>query len=202
MNFLKKLFISKSEPQKDLEFIVITLNDKIQPIDRGEYYEDSLDDYLQQNNIGEVTGGGTMQAQTGEIEFVEIEIQLNEGVISKDAAQKIIEFLKPKNIPKNSKLTIEKTEEAIYFGDNEGLGIYLDGQNLDNEVYQNCDSNFVVSEIKRLIGDKTEIIRYWEFPDKTGLYFYGNSFEEMKKQIEGFVNEYPLCKNAEIKQIA
>ena len=204
MNFLKKLFGLKSETEKidNLEFIVITLNDKIQPINRGEYYEDSLDEYLQQNQIGEVTGGGTMQDVTGEIEFVDIEIRLNEGVNSKDAAEKIIEFLKSKKIPKGSKLTIEKTEEVIHFGDKEGFGIYLDGQNLEDEVYKTCDSNFVVAELKRLIGDGDETVRFWEFPEKTGLYFYGNSFDEMKRQIEEFVNEYPLCKNAEIKQIA
>ena len=204
MNFFKKLFGSKSEPQENenIEFIVITLNDKIQPINRGEYYEDSLDEYLQQNRIGEITGGGTMQAQSGEIEFVDIEVRLNEEVNSKVAAEKIIEFLKSKKVPKGSKLTIEKTEEVINFGDKEGFGIYLDGQNLEDEVYRTCDSNFVVSELKRLIGDEDETVRFWEFPEKTGLYFYGNSFNEMKRQIEEFVNEYPLCKNAEIKQIA
>ena len=204
MNFFKKLFGLNSETEKieNLEFIVITLNDKIQPIDRGEYYGEPLDEFLQQIQIGEVTGGGTMQAETGEIEFVDIEIRLNEGVNSKDAAEKIIEFLKSKKIPKGSKLTIEKTEEVIPFGDKEGFGIYLDGQNLEDEVYKTCDSNFVVSELKRLIGDEDETVRFWEFPEKTGLYFYGNSFDLMKRQIEEFVNEYPLCKNAEIKQIA
>lgn len=202
MNLLKKIFGSKTGSKNDFEFIAITLNDKIQPIDRGEYYEDPLDEYLQKNNIGEVTGGGTLQAESGEIEFVEIEVQLNENVDPRDAAQKVIQFLKCKNAPKNSKLTIEKTKEVMHFGDSEGFGIYLDGQNLDNEVYQNSDVNFVVSEIKKLIGDDSEVVRYWEFPDKTGLYFYGKSFEDMKKKTESFVSEYPLCKNAEIKRIA
>jgi|SRR5690554_240833 len=204
MSFLKKIFGSKSEPknEKKPEFIVVTLNDKIQPIDRGDYYEDPLDEYIQQNQIGEVTGGGTMQAENGEIEFVDIEIQLNEGVEPKDAASKIIEFVNNKNAPKNSKLRIENTKEEILFGEKEGLAIYLDGQNLEPEVYENSDINFVVSKVKKLIGDETEIVRFWEFPDKTALYFYGNSFVEMKEQIKNFISEYPLCKNAEIIQIA
>lgn len=204
MNFFKKIFGSKSEPQnvENSEFIIVTLNDKIQPIDRGDYYEDPLEEYLQKNEIGEITGGGTMQAENGEIEFVDIEIELKNGVNAKEAAKKIIGFLKSKSVPKNSKLKIEKTEAIINFGDKEGFAIYLDGRNLADDVYQNCDSNFVVSEIKKLIGDNSEIVRFWELPEKTALYFYGNSFEEMTKQINAFVNEYPLCRNAEIKQIA
>jgi len=204
MSFLKKIFGSKSESknEKNPEFIVVTLNDKIQPIDRGYYYAHPLDEYIQHNQIGEVTGGGTMQAENGEIKFVDIEIQLNEGVNPKDVAYKIIEFINSKNAPKNSKLRIENTKEEILFGEKEGLAIYLDGQNLELEVYANSDVNFVVSEIKKLIGDESEIVRFWEFPDKTALYFYGNSFIEMKEKIKNFINEYPLCKNAEIKQIA
>lgn len=204
MSFLKKIFGSKSESKnkRESEFITVTLNDKIQPIDRGDYYEDPLDEYLQQNQIGVVTGGGTMQAENGEIKFVDIEIQLNKGVDSKNAASKIIEFIKNKNAPKNSKLRIENTNEEILFGEKEGLAIYLDGQNLEPEIYENSDVNFVVSEVKKLIGDESEIVRFWEFPNKTALYFYGNSFTEMRNQINIFVNEYPLCKNAEIKQIA
>lgn len=204
MSFLKKIFGSNSEPKNEInsDFIVITLNDKIQPIDRGDHYEDPLDEYIQQNHIGEVTAGGTLQAENGEIEFVNIEIQLNEGVEPRYAASKIIEFINSINAPKNSKLRIENTKEVILFGEKEGLAIYLDGQNLEPEVYENSDVNFVVSEVKKLIGDKSEIVRFWEFSDKTALYFYGNSFTEMIEQIKDFMSEYPLCKNAEIKQIA
>lgn len=204
MNFLKKLFGLKSESQKEENpvLIIVTLNDKIQPIDRGEYYEDPLDEYLKQNRVGEVTGGGTMQAEDGEIEFVNIEIQLNRGADPKNTALQIIDFLKVKNAPKESKLRIENTNEEIGFGGKEGLAIYLDGQNLDPGVYESCDVNFVVEKIRELTGDESEIVRFWEFPNKTALYFYGNSYQEMKEQIRNFVGEYPLCKNAEIKQIA
>ena len=199
MNFLKKLFKTKSEP---LQYFIITLNDKIQPIDRGEYYEDPLDKYLQQTHIGEIVGGGTQQANDGEIQFVDIEIQLNSNIQIESAQLKIIEFLESRGAPKNSSLHIEGTDNKTIFGKYEGIGIYLDGVNLDADTYQNCDSNFVVSEIKRLIGDNTELVRFWEFPEKTGLYFYGKSFILMEKEIENFMKEYPLCKNAEIKQIA
>lgn len=204
MNFLKKIFGAKPDhsASQNPQYIVITLNDKIQPVDRGEYYEDPLDEFLKANNLGEISGGGTMQDEEGEIEFVDIEVELAVDVDANTAAQKIMDFFKTKKIPKNSKITIEKTKEVIEFGDQEGWAIYLDGVNLEPEIYQNYDSNFVVSEIKRLIGDEDDTVRFWEFPDKTALYFYGDSFVEMNKLIEPFVSTYPLCKNAVIKKIS
>lgn len=204
MNLLKKLFGRKGSAESQSDIILITLNDKIKPIDRAAYYEDPLNEFLHLNNIGEVTGGGTMQEVSGEIEFVDIEVQVNKGVDRKIAAMQILGYFKANAIPvpKNSTIMIERTDETILFGDKEGLAIYLDGQHLDEEVYNTCDSNFVVSEIKRLIGDTTSVVRFWEFPEKTGLYFYGDSFKLMRSQIDSFINEYPLCKNAEVKQIA
>lgn len=204
MSFLKKLF-GKDKPEEiesSGNFIVATLNDKVMPIDRGEIYEDPLDEFLKNKNIGEVTGGGTMQLKSGELEYCDVEIKLDEDVIDDNKIRLIIEKLEELGAPKGSQLTIEKTEQKIEFGKKEGLGIYLDGVNLDEEVYKNSDSNFVVSEIKRLTGDTTETVRFWENNEETALYFYSDSFDTMNESIKEFINEYPLCKGARIEQIA
>ena len=204
MSFLKKLF-GKNKPktnESSENFIVATLNDKLMPIDRGEIYEDPLDEFLKDKNIGEVTGGGTMQLKSRELEYCDVEIKLDSEEIDDNKIRLIIEKLEELGAPKGSKLTIEKTEQKIEFGKKEGLGIYLDGVNLDEEVYKNSDSNFVVSEIKRLTGDTTETVRFWENNEETALYFYSDSFANMNESIKEFVNEYPLCKGARIEQIA
>jgi hypothetical protein len=204
MNFFKKLFgkAKAEESQNSGNYIVATINDKIMPIDRGDIYEDPLDDFLQENGIGEVCGGGTMQLESGEIEYCDIEISLNNDTLIKSQIKLIIEKLESLGAPKGSKLLIEKTGEEIEFGIKEGLGIYLDGVNLDEEVYNNSDSNIVVSEIKRLTNDTSEALRFWEGQNETGLYFYSDSFENMKKSIQSFINEYPLCKGARVEKIA
>lgn len=204
MNFIKKLFgKNKAEDIESSEnFIVATINDKIMPIDRGEIYEDPLDEFIQANGIGEVTGGGTMQLESGEIEYCDIEIRLNNNTLSESQIKSIIEKLESLGAPKGSKLTIEKTGEKIEFGIKEGLGIYLDGVNLDEEVYKTSDSNIVVSEIKRLANDTSETVRFWEGQTETGLYFYSDSFDKMKDSIQSFINEYPLCKGARVEKIA
>jgi hypothetical protein len=201
---IKKLFggLFKKEKIEEPNFIVATLNDKIMPIDRGEIYEDPLDELLNSENIGEVSGGGTMQEKSGEIEYCDIEIKLNSSEIDKTVINKIIDKLEKLGAPKGSVLNIGKTQEKINFGNLEGIGIYIDGINLPKNVYEECDINFVITEIHRLTETEYIINRYWESDNGTALYFYGQSFDKMKNQISDFVESYPLCKNCRIEKIA
>ncbi|MGS2727954.1 hypothetical protein ACU8DI_15215 [Psychroserpens sp. BH13MA-6] len=205
MNFFKNLFKKKSHldnEEDDGNYIVITLNDKCMPLDRGEIYGNPLDEFIQSSQIGELVGGGTMQLETGEIEYCDLEVLLDLDEVNDNHIKSIINKLEELGAPKGSKLRIEKTEQIIEFGKKEGLAIYIDGVNLDKEVYEKCDSNFVVSEIKKLINDNSDIVRFWQGNTETGIYFYSDSFEKMNESITEFVNEYPLCKNARIKKIA
>lgn len=200
---LKKLLgIKKKQADRSGDFITIQLNDKIMPIFRGELYEDPLGDFLQANNYGEITGGGTMQKQTGEIAFCDIEILIYAGNDIMKITSEIVNKLEEFGAPKGSHITIENKNEEIKFGTKEGLAIYLDGINLPDRVYQQCDSNFVLSELSKLLDYNGDIQRYWQGNTETALYFYGNSFIVMKKAISEFVSTYPLCQNARIEQIA
>ncbi len=201
MKFLKNLFGIKSEEVDTGQYLVATINDKVMPIDRGSVYEDPLDEFLKQESLGEITGGGTMQLESGELEYCDIEIYITSKKIDDSNISKIIHQLESFGAPKGSQLKLEKSNQTIDFGISEGLGIYLDGLNLDAEVYQNTDSNFVVSEVKRLINDQTETVRYWEGSEETGLYFYHNSFDEMESKIREFINTYPLCQNARVVKL-
>ncbi|WP_373231358.1 hypothetical protein [Cohnella sp.] len=178
------------------------MNDKIMPIDRGEFYEDPLDDFLQTNNYGEITGGGTMQAQSGEIGYCDIEILIYNGNDYRKVIGDIANILEDLGAPKGSHITIENTKEQITFGKKEGIAIYLDGINLPNSVYEQSDSNVVLEELSKLISYDGDVQRYWQGNTETALYFYGDSFDEMKNAISEFISTYPLCQNARIFQIA
>jgi hypothetical protein len=206
---LKKIFgtlfknrRNKTESSDSDNYLVITLNDKIMPIDRGEVYEDPLDSFLKQMNYGEVTGGGTSQHETGEIEYCDIEVSLYPKRIDNETIQQVINKLEELGAPKGSSVFVEKTGQKIPFGIKEGLAIYLDGINLSDEVYKNSDSVAIATEIRRLANIQSEVLRYWEGNSETALYFYDSSFEQIRKSIEDFVMGHPECENARIVQIA
>lgn len=191
----------KKPPQKPATtFIVATLNARIQPIHRGEFFEDPLDEELKRGSLGEVSGGGTMQTKSGEIEYCDIEIEVTHS--GDGAAARIVEVLERLGAPKGSKLTVEADQTQIPFGVAEGLAVYLNGTDLPDNVYKECDSNFVYSEFDRLLGAEGRVLSFWQGPTETAFYLYGKSFATMKEKIAAFVASYPLCQNCRIEQIA
>lgn len=192
----------KREKKKEVEpqFVVVTVNARIQPMHRGEIYEDPLEEILSEQSIGEVSGGGTLQSTTGEIEYSDVEIQVNNS--DEDTINIIKSSFEKIGIPKGSKITVEATDSVIEFGSLEGLAIYLNGTELEAEVYENSDSNHVYSELDRLTKGTGKVFSYWQGPTETAFYLYGSSFTLMKEQISELVNNYPLCERCRIEQIA
>jgi hypothetical protein len=177
------------------------LNARIMPFDRGERYEEPLGEALAENGFGEVTGGGTMQSKEGEIEYCGIDIGLYD--VAKGVPF-VCEFLTKRGAPRGSKLQYELKGKKVEvpFGLAEGLAIYLNGTDLPDEVYRECDVNEVYDEINRLLGDRGAIQGHWQGPTETALYLYGYSAEEMRELIAGYMAEYPLCQRARIVTIA
>ncbi|MEG0186204.1 MAG: hypothetical protein RR704_22415 [Stenotrophomonas sp.] len=177
--------------------VTVTLNARLQPAHRHELFEDPLDALLQAAEIGEICGGGTAISDEGEVEYGDIEVALNDVA----GVPKLIDLLEQLGAPKGSK--VQGAGEADRgFGVTEGLGIYLDGLNLPDEVYEQCDSNHVFEQLSERIEGLGEICSWWQGPSETALYMYGQSFEAMRDAIAEFVGSYPLCQNARVVQIA
>lgn len=194
---LGKLF-GKKKATPDV--IVATLNARIQPMHRHERYEDPLDAVLKQHNIGEISGGGTMQGTDGEIEFCDVEIQTTNA--SMETIALISQTLERLGAPKGSRLSVSGVEQPVSFGVNEGLALYLNGTDLPDEVYAKCDSNVVYNELKDALEGTGGIHSWWQGPRETAFYLYGPSFDTMKQLILPFVESYPLCQKARIEKIA
>ncbi len=201
MNFLEKIF-KKTEKPKQKDSITIEINDKIMPVDRWDLYEDPLEKYIETETIWEIVGSGTMQLSTWELDYCDINIEINPERNTQESIKLIIKKLETIGIPKWSKIRIDGQKEIVSFGNKEWLAISLDWVNLDKVIYETCDSNLVISEIKKAIHDSSEIIRYWQWPKETVLYFYADSYEEMTRKISEFIWSYPLCKWAKVEQIA
>jgi hypothetical protein len=195
---LGKLFGRQTATRSTL--VVAQLNDRAQPMDRGELYEDPLMEVLHKHRAGDVVGGGTMLRADKEIDFCDIEIEVREPAAKNIALIK--KTLEELGVPKGSKLRLLDQDEELSIGNNEGMAVYLNGTDLPDDVYAECDANFVYDEFNRLLGDDGQIHSHWQGPTETALYMYGPSFEAMKKRLADFLGTYPLCHRARIVQIA
>lgn len=195
-----RLFKKKPSAQPPAQFLVAKLNARLQPMHRGEFFEDPLDAVLRATGTREVSGGGTLQDVSGEIESCDIEIQCADA--DKETIDLIVSTLERLGAPKASVLTIEATGAELPFGVTEGLAVYLNGTDLPAETYRDCDSNHVYAEFNRLLQGEGRVLSYWKGRRETALYLYGSSFDTMKQLISGFVASYPLCARCHIEQVA
>jgi hypothetical protein len=173
------------------------INEKILPIRRGEVYETPLTTALERSGLGTVEGGGTMQNKNKEIEYVGIDVVLQN---KEEGVSFVCQFLEERGAPKGSVFQIGA--EHFPFGKVEAVAVYFDGVNLPSEVYHDCDINFVWSEFEKRIGANGKIRGYWEGATETALYLYGASASDMRRQIADFLAVYPLCKGAQIVTFA
>ena len=167
---------------------------------RGEFFEEALDAELKRNQLGEVSGGGTLQTPGGEIEYCDIEIELSGDPSAAELL--VISTLEAMGAPKGSTLHVEHEDRKVPFGKNEGLAVYLNGTDLPDDVYKNCDSNFVYSEFDRLLEGEGRVLSYWQGPTETAFYVYGSSVETMRSRLADFLAAYPLCQKCRVVQIA
>lgn len=183
------------------EIVTVRLNARLQPMHRGEHFEDPLMDVLRVLSLGEVTGGGTQLSDddTG-VAFCDIELAMPET--GETAMQALIVALEELGAPKGSKLIVEATGAETPFGAHEGLAVFLNGTGLPDEVYASCDVNHVIEELDRLMGEKGRLKSYWEGATDTALYCYGPSFAAMREAIEPLLANYPLCQKARVAQVA
>ncbi len=175
--------------------VILHLNMRLMPIDRGTLFEDPIDEVLHKYNIGEITGGGTSISK----ERMPISCDI-EFVIKKNQIDNFISFLKNVDtMAKGSYIEYDDKREEI--GNLEGLNLILDGTGLDENVYKENDVNDIINEINSLLEGKGKYHSYYIGEKNTNLYFYGNSFAEMKKIIVNYTKTSPLCKNSIIEQI-
>jgi hypothetical protein len=181
--------------------VSVRVNARLQPMDRGAIFEDPLADALSARGLGTVTGGGTHLLESGEIEACDIEVEV--AGASPERLHELVEALETLGAPKGSSLRLaEGAGEPIPFGRWEGLALYLNGTDLPDAVYAQCDPNFVRAEIDRLLEGTGRVMSYWDGPTETALYVYGQSFADMRTRLQAFFDTYPLCQRARVVQVA
>ena len=182
----------------DMYTLTLELNAKLAPLDRGYIYEDPIAEALEAAGCGTTDGGGTLLKESGEVALCDVVICLNDN--TEESMNSLIRVIDDIKVPKGSFLIGEDIKIPV--GCLEGLGLYLNGTELPDDVYKTCDINYIVKKCNELMAPDGMMYSHWRGPQNTALYFYGSSFEKMKEKIAGFLEEYPLCQKCKVEQVA
>jgi len=175
--------------------VIARVHEHIEPIDRGDRYEDPLQATLEKMGIGRVTGGGSQLNELGEIAYADVEIEL----ANVDEAVGIVaEALEIAGAPQGSEL-IQTSDDRVLreFGKLQCLAIYLDGTSLPDEVYADLDFEAVVTAIGAAAGDNS-YRGLWQGPEETGMFFFGPDAEAMFARVEPVLRPLPIGQNARV----
>src|SRR3990167_1318268 len=153
LNSLRKLFKAK-EPGKQpdnkavrkySQFVFATIVEPLTPDERNKRYSDPLAAYLEEQEIGVVTGGGTTlgdRAHPDEKDIIDAGIDIELANLDEAIAltkNKLIEL----GAPFGSKIQYENHEGKFCtepIGELELLHVFIDNVNLGHEIYENIDT--------------------------------------------------------------
>ena len=179
--------------------ITARLKAHIEPMDRGEWYEDPLSEMLEKKQLGEVTGGGSALGDDFKIEHADLEIALAN---LDTALQFTRDCLEQIGVPLGSELIYEADGEvkSIPFGNRETISIYLDGVGLPDEVYANADFDQIVSEISEAVksGEAGEYRGFSQGETETALYIFAPSADSTYAILQSVIVRHPLFQNARV----
>ena len=180
--------------------VEVRLNARLQPVHRGDRYEDPLAYWLEEHFTGtRVTGGGTLVSPEGEPLACALDVETTDGL---DAVlDAIVLTLERVGAPRGSSLDVQGREPRP-FGVTEGLALRLDGVGLASEVYQDNDINDLIDEVQAALAGIGELQSWWEGPTQTVLYLYGRAAATMLDALGPVLAANPLSHNAQLDQIA
>lgn len=182
--------------------IYLLINAKLQPYLRGDL-EDNLASIFDEYGVeAEIIGGGTFLNDDNTISSCDISI----AVDGAENFEKIIDLLTRLPFPKGSSYTVTTYEdedcekpvegEKIDIGNLDCLAVELDAE---PEAYEGD----VLDDVIDAMLDVLDAI-LWSYDYKENnviLYFYGDSFSDMQKCLDGFENNFKLCKGMKVYKI-
>jgi hypothetical protein len=178
--------------------IYVTLNARLRPLDRGERFEDPLLELLEEKVKDiEVTGGGTLLDANREPANCDLDLSFADDPAR--TMRLVIETLEKLGAPVGSfaRFGGEDTNK-VAFGTTEGVGVYLNGTDLPDEVYQTSDVNELIERLSNSLSDAGQMFSYWEGPTETALYFYGPSAAAMRERMGEVLASHPLAQRCRV----
>ena len=145
--------------------------------------------------IGHVADLAVSLNQNGEAEHVVITFSLTSD--HPRMLETIAGLLEELDAPRGSVIGTAETPEQLPFGRTEGLGLYLDpgdgtGEDDHLDVLEACTDALEGAGIYQ---------GHTRLGERTALYFYGDSFNEMKNALTFVVSTEPRCRNAYARRL-
>jgi hypothetical protein len=190
--------VREADPERFPHTVIARLPEHIEPLDRGQRYEDPVNDALAVRELGMLTGGGTHLTPESEIGYVDLEIALANLNGALDVLKQTLEA---QGAPVGSQLLFRRDgiDEEIPFGVQEGVAIYLDGIGLPNEVYERTNIQEVVQRVAEAVESVGGEWRgSWSGPSETALYQFGPSADAMLDALRPVFDSYAICQNARV----
>lgn len=187
-------------PEVQGTFVVARLPARIGPILRGEIYEDPLDEALGRDDGIEVTGGGTMMGEDGDILFIDVEISIDGDL--DPALDRIVAGLEGIGAPRGTQIINDEGETLRTCGSRAIAGLVLDGVTLPQEVYDTCSADDVLDAMLAALGSGCGYAGYHAMSETTVLYFHGEDYAKMAKAMKKKMTSLPLCQGATLIQVA
>ena len=179
-------------------FVYAKLWEAIEPIARGDRYEDPLQAALEAGGLGEVSGGGSSIGKEHGIEYAGIDIDL----ASLESLDLVRRLLDQAGAPKGSELQFEHDGKShvIQFGVTERITIWLDGTSLPDAVYERFSTDQLADQIEAAMrfDPSAEIRGSWQGPRETSIYITGADAERLFRAIEPVLLANPACQNARV----
>lgn len=175
--------------------VVARLYEHVEPIDRGERYEDPLQAVLEQASLGRVTGGGSQLNELGGIDYADVEIELAN---LDEALRLVVDTLEQAGASQGAEIVDTSNGEVLTtFGHRQCLAIFLDGTSLPDEVYAELDFDAVVAELESAAGEQSGR-GFWQGAEETGLFYFGDDAEAMFARVEPVLARLPIGQNARV----
>ena len=191
------LFKQRIDPRP---LIVVHLNARLQPLDRGEAFEDPLDDWLREAKLGEVCGAGSAFIPGEGVQSCDVEVRLN--ALDETSLVRLAERLDAMGAPVGSKLIVEESGAEIDIGVNEGLALHLNGVDLPDHVYASTSADELVEKLEAALAGAGRVLSHFDGPRETSLFLYGGAYAAMERAIAPVLANYPLCQGARLEKIA
>ena len=165
------------------------INAPLGPMERGEFFEDPLYGWLDQNG-GEPLGGGGGTFFGGDGHTT---CDFSVDLVSRNQIEGAIRFVESLGVPEGSSYAVDGGDK-VFFGDRKCLVLIVDKASVDGDAF----SEFLKS-VRAALGESGAPLATSSDDTHEELWVYGADLEEMKNAVQPVLKSYPSLTTKPLK---